>query len=71
MYESDIKPGYVYHIKDSYFDTVKDDKLMRNYEGGAYRPTYFCVKDEKTGLFWVIGDKPQFPRNITFAPKRR
>ncbi|GHU81423.1 hypothetical protein FACS1894191_8300 [Clostridia bacterium] len=54
MNESDIKPGYVYHIKDTYFDAVKDDKLMRNYEAGAYRPTYFCVKDEKTGLLWVI-----------------
>jgi hypothetical protein len=54
MNESDIKPGYVYHIKDIYFDAAKDDKLMRNYEGGAYRPTYFCVRDEKTGLLWVI-----------------
>ena len=54
MKESDIKPGYVYHIKDLYFDMVKDDKLMRNHEGGAYRPTYFCLKDEKAGLLWVI-----------------
>jgi hypothetical protein len=54
MDAKDIKPGYVYHIKDSYFDTARDDKLMRNHEGGAYRPTYFCVKDEKTGLLWVI-----------------
>ena len=54
MKDSDIKPGYVYHIKDLYFDVVKDDKLMRNHEGGAYRPTYFCVKDEKTRLLWVI-----------------
>ncbi|MDR2610676.1 MAG: hypothetical protein LBC58_04395 [Clostridiales Family XIII bacterium] len=54
MNESDIKPGYVYHIKNTYFDAVKDDKLMRNHEGGSYRPTYFCVKDEKTGLLWVI-----------------
>ena len=54
MDENDIKPGYVYHIKDLYFETVKDDKLMRNHEGGAYRPTYFCLKDNKTGLFWVI-----------------
>ena len=54
MRESDIKPGFVYHIKDLYFDVVKDDKLMRNHEGGAYRPTYFCVKDDKTGLLWVI-----------------
>jgi hypothetical protein len=49
-----IKPGYVYHIKDSYFETAADDKLMRNYEGGAYRPTYFCLQDNKTGLLWVV-----------------
>jgi hypothetical protein len=54
MKESDIKPGYVYHIKDLYFDRAKDDNLMRNHEGGGYRPTYFCVKDIKTGLLWVI-----------------
>jgi hypothetical protein len=54
MNERDIKPGYVYHIKDAYFDTAKDNKLMRNHEGGAYRPTYFCIKDEKTDLLWVI-----------------
>jgi len=51
---TDIKPGYVYHIKDDYFVVAKDDKLMRNREGGAYRPTYYCLKDEKTGLLWVI-----------------
>jgi len=50
----EIKPGYVYHINNLYFDVVKDEKLMRNHEGGSYRPTYFCVTDEKTGLLWVI-----------------
>jgi hypothetical protein len=54
MNESDIKTGFVYHIKDLYFDIVNDDKLMRNYESGAYRPTYYCIKDDKTGLLWVI-----------------
>jgi len=54
MKESDIKPGYVYHIKDLYFDVVQDDKLMQNQERGTYRPTYLCVKDEKTDLLWVI-----------------
>jgi hypothetical protein len=54
MSDSDVKPGYVYHIKDIYFDVAKDDKLMRNHEGNAYRPTYFCLKDEKTGLLWVV-----------------
>jgi hypothetical protein len=54
MNESDIKPGYVYHIKNTYFDTANDDKLMRNHEDGAYRPTYFCVEDKKIGLLWVV-----------------
>ena len=54
MKENELKPGFVYHIKNIYFDLVEDDKLMKNHEGGAYRPTYFCIKDVKTGLMWVI-----------------
>ena len=54
MNSDDIKPGYVYHIKDSYFEVANDDKLMRNHEGDAHRPTYFCLQDKKTGLLWVI-----------------
>jgi len=54
MREVDIKPGYVYHISDVYFEVANDNRLMQNHEGGSYRPTYFCAKDEKTGLLWVI-----------------
>ena len=54
MNDENIKQGYVYHIKDIYFTTVNDAQLMRNHENGAYRPTYFCVQDEKTKLLWVI-----------------
>ena len=50
----DIIPGYVYHIKDEFFEKVNDDKLMTNKEGGTYRPTYFCIRDEKTALLWMI-----------------
>lgn len=42
--------GYVYHIKNEYFKKVKDDKLMQNKENGAYRPTFYCLRDEKTTL---------------------
>jgi hypothetical protein len=48
-----IQKGYIYHIKQKYFDYVKDDKLMRNYEHGNMRPTYYCTKD-KDGLYWFI-----------------
>lgn len=48
------KEGYVYHIKDSYFEKAKDDKLMKNKENGTFRPTFYCLKDEKTSLLWVV-----------------
>ena len=28
----EIKEGYVYHIKNDYFELVNDDKLMKNHE---------------------------------------
>lgn len=53
-----FQEGYVYHIKDDYFQKVQDDKLMRNKEGGAYRPTFFCMRDQKIdGLLWVGPDE--------------
>jgi hypothetical protein len=48
-----IKKGYIYHIKQEYFNLVKDDKLMKNHEHGNLRPTYYCTKD-KDGLYWFI-----------------
>ena len=49
-----IITGYIYHIKDQYFETAKDEMLMRNYENGSYRPAYLCLQDENTGLYWAI-----------------
>ena len=69
MNESSIIPGYVYHIKDLYFDVVKDDLLMRNHEGGAFRPTYFCLKDEKTGLLWVVPMSARIEKYRTIIEK--
>jgi hypothetical protein len=54
MDQSELKPGFVYHVKDSYFSAAQDDKLMRNHEGGARRPTYFCLRDHKTQLLWMV-----------------
>ena len=27
---------------------------MQNKENGAYRPTFYSLRDEKTGLFWMV-----------------
>ena len=42
----EVITGYIYHIKDEYFDKVNDDKLMSNHERGKKRPTYFTIKDK-------------------------
>lgn len=47
-----IKTGYIYHIKDSFFDKVKDKGLMANHEVGRSRPTYFTIKDKD--ILWFI-----------------
>ncbi|MBQ8044304.1 MAG: type III toxin-antitoxin system ToxN/AbiQ family toxin [Clostridia bacterium] len=62
----EIKEGYVYHIKNQYFDFVKDDKLMKNHEGKSTRPNYFCVKlnDDKILWFILMSSKVEKYQNI-------
>ena len=48
----EIKTGYLYHIKDEFFDVVNDDTLMTNHERGKKRPTYFTIKDKD--ILWFI-----------------
>lgn len=47
-----VQTGYIYHIKDDFFDIVNDDKLMSNHEFGKKRPTYFTIKDKD--VLWFI-----------------
>ena len=47
-----IKTGYLYHIKDDFFDIVNDENLMTNHERGKKRPTYFTIKDKD--ILWFI-----------------
>lgn len=49
-----LETGYVYHIKDEYFEFVKDEKLMKNHENGNTRPTYFCIKNTNSKVLWFI-----------------
>ena len=48
----EVKTGYLYHIKDEFFDVVNDDNLMSNHERGKQRPTYFTIKDKD--ILWFI-----------------
>lgn len=52
----ELKEGYVCYVKDEYFSKIKqhieNDFLMYNKLG--HRPHYYCMKDEKTGLLWLV-----------------
>lgn len=58
----EIKQGYAYHIKDEYFTMVKDKYLMKNKEDGNYRPTMYCIKDNKYDIYWMIPISSQYDK---------
>ncbi|WP_195467173.1 hypothetical protein [Clostridium sp. D43t1_170807_H7] len=48
---------YTYHIKDEYFEVIRDiknSKVMSNKENGGYRPNYYAVKEVGTDIMWMI-----------------
>lgn len=47
-----LQTGYLYHIKDDFFDKINDKGLMINHENGHSRPTYLAIKDKK--ILWFI-----------------
>lgn len=49
-----IEEGYVYHIKNEYFEFVKDEKLITNHEGDSTRPNYFCIKINDENVMWFV-----------------
>ena len=48
----EVKTGYLYHIKDEFFDVVNDENLMSNKERGHKRPNYFVIKEND--ILWFI-----------------
>ena len=59
-----VKTGYIYHIKDEYFDVVDDENLMTNHERGKKRPTYFTIKDKDILWFIPLSSKVEKYRKI-------
>lgn len=47
-----VQTGYIYHIKDDFFDKINDKGLMINHENGHSRLTYFTIKDKN--ILWFI-----------------
>jgi len=47
-----IKTGYLYHIKDEFFNDINARGLMINHENGHSRPSYLAIKDKD--ILWFI-----------------
>ena len=47
-----VETGYLYHIKDEFFDKIKDKGLMINHENGHSRPSYLAIRDKE--ILWFI-----------------
>ena len=47
-----VETGYIYHIKDEFFDRVNAKGLMINHENGRSRPTYFTIRDND--ILWFV-----------------
>ena len=63
-----IKAGYLYHIKDEYFEIVNDNNLMQNHEKGKKRPTYFTIKDKD--ILWFIPISSKVDKYIKIIDKK-
>ena len=47
-----VLTGHLYHIKDEFFDRIKNGGLMINHENGHSRPAYLAIKDKD--ILWFI-----------------
>lgn len=64
----EIKTGYIYHIKDEFFNKINDKGLMINHENGRARPTYFTIKED--AILWFIPLSSKVTKYQTIIDKK-
>ena len=58
-----IQSGYYYHIKDIFFEEIRDGALMANKENGNYRPHFLAVQDSQiSAIYWMIPVSSKFEK---------
>lgn len=48
----EVITGYLYHIKDEFFDLINGKSLIINHEKGHSRPSYLAIKENN--ILWFI-----------------
>ena len=59
-----IQTGYLYHIKDEFFDKINEDNLMINHKNNHSRPSYLAIKDKSILWFIPLSSKIDKYKNI-------
>ncbi len=63
-----VETGYLYHIKDDFFDRINDKSLMINHENGHSRPSYLAIKDDR--IWWFIPLSTKVDKYKTIIEKK-
>ncbi len=59
-----VQTGYLYHIKDEFFDKINNKGLMINHENGHSRPSYLAIKDNDILWFILLSTKVEKYKSI-------
>lgn len=63
-----VQTGYLYHIKDEFFDQINKKGLMINHENGHSRPSYLAIKDKE--ILWFIPLSTKVDKYRTIIAKK-
>ena len=63
-----VQTGYLYHIKDKFFDRINNKGLMINHENGHSRPSYLAIKDDD--ILWFIPLSTKIEKYKTIIDKK-
>ena len=66
-----LQTGYLYHIKDEFFDKINNKELMINHENGHSRPSYLAIKDKQILWFIPLSSKINKYKAIIEKKKRK
>ncbi len=64
-----VQTGYLYHIKDEFFQKINNNGLMINHENGHSRPSYLAIKDNN--IFWFIPLSTKVDKYKTIIEKKK
>lgn len=63
-----VQTGYLYHIKDDFFDRINNKGLMINHESGHSRQSYLAIKDDD--ILWFIPLSTKIEKYRTIIEKK-